>query len=76
MKLFILKIYKYDCSSKDLIDVEVKVCSSKEICELKYKNFIYEIYKDNDGEINLDEFDINKIFYEDYDYEIIEGELD
>jgi hypothetical protein len=75
MKLFILKIYFYDCSSYDLENVDVKVCSSLELCELEYKKFIYKIYLENEEFIEFEKFNVEEIFYENYNYEIIESEL-
>jgi uncharacterized membrane protein len=76
MELFVLKIYYYDCSSFKLLDVSVKVCSSLELCKLYWKKFIYEIYLDNDEEfIEFENFDVDKVDYENYSYMIVLEEL-
>ena len=75
MKLFVLKIYYFDCSSFDFLKVDVKVCSSIELCKLEWKKFIYEIYLENEEFIKFEDFDVDKVDYENYEYDIDEVEL-
>jgi hypothetical protein len=74
----IVKIYNYDCSSFKLLDVDVIECKTKEECELQIIKHHYQIDYDNcNTELSEEEY-INKykindlLFYENYDYEIID----
>jgi hypothetical protein len=68
----ILKIYHYDCSSNDLLDVGVKVLETVELCELEWMKLMYEIYLENEEFIEFEEFKLKNIWYEEYEYEIID----
>lgn len=71
-----LKIYHYDCSSNDLLNVETVERETKEECELEIIKHHYQIaYENEDTDLSEEEFiSENKVsdlqFYENYDYEI------
>ena len=74
----IVKIYHYDCSSFDLLDVDVIECETKDECELEIIKHHYQIDYDNcNTELSKEEY-IKKykvsdlVFYENYDYEIVD----
>jgi len=73
----VLKIYEYDCSSFELLDVKVIKCNNEEECELEIIKHHYDIEWCNwNTELNLEQY-IEKykvsdlVFYENYGYEIV-----
>jgi len=72
----LLKIYHYDCSSNELLDVDVIVRETVEECDLEIIKHHYRIDYDNcNTDLSEEEYiktykvsDLN--FYENYDYEI------
>jgi len=76
IKIMIVKIYHYDCSSFKLLDVNVVECKTKEECELEIIKHHYQIDYDNCNTDLSEEEYIKKYkvsdlqFYENYDYEI------
>jgi hypothetical protein len=77
----ITKIYHYDCSSFELLNINVIECKTKEECELMIIKHHYQIDYDNcNTELSEEEY-IKKYkvsdlkFYDNYDYEIVENEI-
>jgi hypothetical protein len=68
----ILKIYHYDCSSYDLLDVEVKVLETVELCKLEWIKLMYDLYLENEEFIEFEEFKLMDFGYDNYEYEIVD----
>lgn len=68
MDVFVLNIFQLDSSSYKIINVESKVCKDLATAEYEMKRHSYEIFCDNDGDVDFDSFDMTE--WDSHYYEI------
>lgn len=68
-KIYVLKWFRYDCSSYELENVDCYVFKSVEGAREKLKQLAYEIYVDNEGDdVKIEDWKME--LYDNYGYDI------
>ena len=77
----VVKIYNYDCSSFELLNVNTVECGTREECELVIIKHHYQIDYENCGtglteKTYIETYKISDLkFYDNYDYEIVDNKI-